>query len=62
MFYSDIIAVFINWLYSALTEAQSGTVWKDLVALVETVEGLESAGIERALGKYRDEWLILNEQ
>ena len=50
-FYSDAIEVFINWLYSALTEAQSGTVWKDLVALVETVEGLESAGIERALGE-----------
>ena len=37
-------------LYAALSEAQTGTVWKELVALAEIQTAKESFGVERACG------------
>ena len=31
-FYSDIIGVFLRWMYEAITESKFGLVWKVLVA------------------------------
>ena len=33
--YTLLIRVFITWLYSAITEAQSGFIWRSLVAYQE---------------------------
>lgn len=49
-FYSEIIQIFMKWFYDAITETSSGTVWKLLVALQETMEAKEKFGIERAFG------------
>ena len=40
----------MEWFYKSLTEAQSGSVWKDLVSLVEILEAKEAFGMERAYG------------
>jgi hypothetical protein len=40
----------MEYFYEALTEAQSGSVWKELVSLVEILEAKEAFGIERAYG------------
>ena len=40
----------MEYFYDALTEAQSGSVWKELVSLVEILEAKEAFGIERAYG------------
>ena len=37
-------------LYDSIAEAQSGAVWKQLVALVEIMEAVEAFGIERTYG------------
>lgn len=49
-FYSDTIEVFIKWLYQAIVEARSGTVWPKLVAYQEIVVASEYFGRERGLG------------
>ena len=49
-FYSDSIEVFIKWLYQAIVEARSGTVWPKLVAYQEIVVASEYFGRERGLG------------
>ena len=49
-FYSNIIKTLMAWFYDSLTEAQSGSVWKDLVSLVEILEAKEAFGVERAYG------------
>ena len=49
-FYSNLMREFMQWFYDAIMEANSGTVWKDLVSLQEIVEAREAFGIERALG------------
>ncbi|OWF42954.1 uncharacterized protein LOC110460400 [Mizuhopecten yessoensis] len=49
-FYSDSIEVFIKWLYQAIVEARSGTVWPTLVAYQEIVVASEYFGRERGLG------------
>ena len=32
-FYSSVMEEFMLWFYDAITEARSGSVWKDLVSL-----------------------------
>ncbi|KAK3779967.1 hypothetical protein RRG08_041430 [Elysia crispata] len=48
--YTSLIRVFITWLYSAITEAQSGFIWRSLVAYQEVIIAKEYMGLERALG------------
>lgn len=50
LFYSELIGIFMQWFYDTMTEASSGTVWKQLVSLQETMEAKEMFGIERAFG------------
>ena len=50
VFYSELIGIFMQWFYDTMTEASSGTVWKQLVSLQETMEAKEMFGIERAFG------------
>jgi hypothetical protein len=50
LFYTDVIDIFINWLYDAVSEARSGSVWKTLVAYQEIVVASEYIGRERGLG------------
>ena len=42
--------MFITWLYDAVTEDQSGSIWRSLVAYQEVVAAKEHKGLERALG------------
>ncbi|XP_022338550.2 uncharacterized protein LOC111134052 isoform X2 [Crassostrea virginica] len=69
-FYSDSIEVFIQWLYEAIVETQSGSVWKSLVAYQEIIVASEFFGRERGLGvsfyavgrfNTRDEYLLFVE-
>ncbi|XP_041377394.1 uncharacterized protein LOC121389810 [Gigantopelta aegis] len=48
--YTTLIRVFITWLYDAITEEQSGSIWRSLVAYQEVVIAKEYMGLERALG------------
>ncbi|XP_041364048.1 uncharacterized protein LOC121379438 [Gigantopelta aegis] len=48
--YTSLIRVFIMWLYSAITEDESGSIWRSLVAYQEVVIAKEYMGLERALG------------
>ncbi|XP_041358782.1 uncharacterized protein LOC121375386 [Gigantopelta aegis] len=48
--YTTLIRVFIKWLYDAVTEDQSGSIWRSLVAYQEVVAAKEYKGLERALG------------
>ena len=48
--YTTLIRVFITWLYDAVTEEQSGSIWRSLVAYQEVVIAKEYMGLERALG------------
>lgn len=49
-FYTDVIEVFITWLYDAVSEARSGAIWKTLVAYQEIIVASEYIGRERGLG------------
>lgn len=49
-FYTDVIDVFITWLYDAVSEARSGAIWKTLVAYQEIIVASEYIGRERGLG------------
>lgn len=49
-FYTDVIDIFMNWLYDAVSEARSGSVWKTLVAYQEIIVASEYIGRERGLG------------
>ncbi|XP_046328776.1 uncharacterized protein LOC124112690 [Haliotis rufescens] len=48
--YTTLIRVFITWLYDAVTEDQSGSIWRSLVAYQEIIIAKEYMGLERALG------------
>ncbi|XP_071110470.1 uncharacterized protein [Haliotis cracherodii] len=48
--YTTLIRVFITWLYDAVTEDQSGSIWRSLVAYQEVIIAKEYMGLERALG------------
>ncbi|XP_064596854.1 uncharacterized protein LOC135463526 [Liolophura sinensis] len=48
--YTSDILVFVKWLYDSISEARSGTVWRNLVAFLEITDAKESLGLERALG------------
>ncbi|XP_033732066.1 uncharacterized protein LOC117321669 [Pecten maximus] len=50
VFYSDCIDVFIKWLYEAISEASSETIWKSLVAYQEIIVTSENIGRERGYG------------
>ena len=49
-FYSSLIHTLMDALYDIITEDQTGSVWKDLVSLVEIQAAKESFGVERAYG------------
>ena len=49
-FYTDVIEVFITWLYDSVSEARSGSIWKTLVAYQEIIVASEYVGRERGLG------------
>ncbi|CAH1800737.1 unnamed protein product, partial [Owenia fusiformis] len=48
--YSEVINIFIKWLYDSINEQRSGTIWKQLVAYLEIIVGKEAFGVERSLG------------
>jgi len=49
-FYSDAVQVFISWLYNAISEAKSASVWQSLVAYQEIIVTSEYIGRERGFG------------
>ncbi|XP_071145186.1 uncharacterized protein [Mytilus edulis] len=49
-FYSNSIMVLLKWLYDAISESSTGSVWKDVVAYQEIIVSSELFGRERALG------------
>ncbi|KAJ8320561.1 hypothetical protein KUTeg_002148, partial [Tegillarca granosa] len=49
-FYTDAIEVFIKWLFEAIAEAKSGSVWRSLVAYQEIIVASEYLGRERGIG------------
>lgn len=51
-FYTSIIEVFQKWTYDTFQQAEGGSEWKTLVALVEIIESKESFGMEMALGMF----------
>ncbi|KAK3099718.1 hypothetical protein FSP39_008541 [Pinctada imbricata] len=70
IFYTDLIEIFIGWLYDAISEARSGSIWKSLVAYQEIIVASEYIGRERGLGvtfyalggfKTRDDYLLFVE-
>ncbi|XP_062573854.1 uncharacterized protein LOC134235721 [Saccostrea cucullata] len=50
LFYTDVIDIFITWLYDAVSEARSGSIWKTLVAYQEIIVASEYIGRERGMG------------
>ncbi|ESO82166.1 hypothetical protein LOTGIDRAFT_135225, partial [Lottia gigantea] len=48
--YTTLIRVFIKWLYDTMPEAESGFIWRSLVAYLEVIIVKEYMGLERALG------------
>ena len=70
LFYTDLIDIFIEWLFSAITEANSGSIWKSLVAYQEIIIASEYIGRERGYGvtfyanggfRSRDDYLLFVE-
>jgi hypothetical protein len=50
VFYSDSIAIFIDWMYSAIQDSRDGDAWRTLVAYQLLVVAKEDMGVERTLG------------
>ncbi|KAJ8318377.1 hypothetical protein KUTeg_003468 [Tegillarca granosa] len=70
LFYTEAIDVFITWIYEAISEAQSGAIWRSLVAYQEIVVTSEYIGRERGVGVIfyakgqfdtRDDYLLFSE-
>lgn len=49
-FYTNAMKVFINWLYTAISESNSGSIWKSLVAYQEIITTSEYLGRESGYG------------
>lgn len=49
-FYTELIDVFMQWFFEAIKAANTGSIWKLLVTLQETLQAKEMLGIERAYG------------
>ncbi|KAJ8307568.1 hypothetical protein KUTeg_015652, partial [Tegillarca granosa] len=50
MFYTKTMEMFINWLYAAISESNSGSIWKSLVAYQEIITTSEYLGRESGYG------------
>lgn len=51
-FYSNDIEIFMMWMYAAIKEVETGTIWKTLVGFQELIIASEYIGRERGYGIY----------
>lgn len=51
-FYSQDIEIFIKWMYDAVSEVDTGVIWKTLVGFQELIIASEYIGRERGYGIY----------
>ena len=50
VFYTEVINMFLRWIYNSVTTSRDGDIWNVLVAYLLLIMAKEDVGIERTLG------------